>query len=107
MLNDDVTTAQQASLPEVRPSISLGTIPAEKVPSHHARVLKQIFIPLPPSNTEAEREIENGEPVNGLPFPLNFIVSKILAKMLRSRDHKQFLGMSLKIGVFNQFGVFY
>ena len=58
------------------------------MPLRHARLLKQIFIPLPPPNTEAEREIENGEPVNGLPFPLNFIVSKVLAKMLTNRGRK-------------------
>ncbi|XP_065070511.1 uncharacterized protein LOC135695368 isoform X1 [Rhopilema esculentum] len=62
--------------------------PQDLLLPHHRRLLKQIFIPLPAPNTEAEKEIESGEPINGLPYPLNFIVTKILAKMLRQRDEK-------------------
>ena len=62
--------------------------PQDLLLPHHRRLLKQIFIPLPAPNTQAEKEIESGEPINGLPYPLNFIVTKILAKMLRQRDEK-------------------
>ena len=74
--------------PPVDPQDTQPQVQSSPLPLHHRRLLKQIFIPLPPPNSEAEKEIEGGEPVNGLPFPLNFVVSKILAKMLKNRGHK-------------------
>lgn len=78
-------------IPFRRPTLPIDRapqFPVEMPPPQHPRILKQIFIPLPSPNTEAEKEIENGQPVTGLPFPLNFVVAKLLAKMLKKRDEK-------------------
>ena len=55
------------------------------------KILKEIFIPLPPRDSEAAREIEHGKlfrsPVLGkLPFPIQQIVSNIFRQQLRKEE---------------------
>ena len=78
--------APELSAVPLAPTMPLSLRPNPQTPGHH--ILKQLFIPLPPPHSAAENAIEHGVPVPGLPYPLNFIVSKILSKMARARDQK-------------------
>lgn len=50
-------------------------------PNKRPKVLKQFFIPLPPPNSPAAKAIDQGAPVNELPWPLNKIVPYLLRKV--------------------------
>lgn len=52
------------------------------------KVLKELFIPLPPENSPAGKAIEGGAPVSGLPFPINMIVSDIFRKMRKGSQEQ-------------------
>ncbi|XP_057289792.1 uncharacterized protein DDB_G0284459-like isoform X2 [Hydractinia symbiolongicarpus] len=50
-------------------------------PNKRPKVLKQFFIPLPRPNSPAANAIDQGAPVNELPWPLNKIVPYLLRKV--------------------------
>eukprot|EP00794_Sanderia_malayensis_P018138 gene18138-19948_t len=86
MLRPALPFPRPVSLPEAaEEEPGLHEVPVE----HHPKVLKQIFIPLPQPDTEAEKELESGHPVNGLPYPLNVVVAKMMLKMLKDREQKR------------------
>lgn len=58
------------------------------LPKKRPHILKQIFIPLPPKNSQAAQEIEAGAPISSpvldrLPLPIRMVVSQIFRQQLK------------------------
>nr|XP_047134558.1 uncharacterized protein LOC101238528 isoform X1 [Hydra vulgaris] len=48
------------------------------------KVVKEIFLPLPPPDSPAAKDIEEGKPMPGLPWPINQIVTMMMRQLEKS-----------------------
>ena len=63
------------------------------------KVLKEIFLPLPPPDSAAAKDIEDGKPMPGLPWPINQIVSMMMRQLEKSTQQP----VKIPKGLFNFF----